>query len=582
MKKKLRPYQQACCKELHSNMHKPADPQLKYPYASVMTGLGKSLIIAALINRYINEGKRVLCLVPRLELVEQNYKEAFEYCDNKQALGVVCGQLQKKQTTKQAIIAMSSSFVNSRNTSGKFDYLILDECHRLHWKPDDQKTGTIQKIIISLLRQNPNMKVCGVSGTTYRLDQGELHETSHKAWPFFTHKVYDTSIDPGLKSLIEEGYLSHIETLNTNVRVDLDGVRLSGDDFNKDAAGVKFDAIIDDAVEDMRKHFVDNDIKTAIIFTSTLKNARHILNKWGDNSTMRIVCGDDSLCTKSQRKDAVNWIKNGNGCRYIVNVDILTEGFDHRALDCVVLLRATTSPGLLIQMVGRVIRPHDDKECGWLIDYGTNIERLTTGGIENIIVPRVKKKRGDAPKKICLAIIEEPVSYDGVDYKRGDACNYLNILTAKKCKVCGAEFISESEDGLYTMRTKSQALALKQESLKETIPVKDVLFELAYSKKDQTPMIKILFYDEYDSHIINTYMCLDHQGQAKGLATAQLMSLMKDKKNYYQLAKVTGGTSVKAVLYLFEYNYDDFFKRVKTVTVTEKGRFKELVGWSVE
>ncbi|MGZ7118238.1 MAG: DEAD/DEAH box helicase, partial [Methanobacterium sp.] len=207
----------------------------------------------------------------------------------------------------------------------------------------------------------------GLSGSTYRLDQGEICEESHKVMPFFTHKVYDTAVHPGIPRLIAEGYLAHIHTLNTNVHVDLDGVKLVNGDYSKDDAGKKFDLIIDDAIADMRQQFDDNNIETAIIFVSNLTNAKHVLSTWGDNSTMRIVCGDDEICTKSQRKQAIDWIKNGTGKRYLINVDILAEGFDYTALQCVVLLRATKSPGLMSQIIFRIIRPHADKDHSFLL-----------------------------------------------------------------------------------------------------------------------------------------------------------------------------------------------------------------------
>jgi DNA repair protein RadD len=512
----------------------------------MMTGLGKSLCIAALMNYYVNKGKRVLQLVPRLELVEQNYKEAFDYIDKKNALGIVCGQLGKKEIYKQAVIAMASSFVGSRAISGKFDIILCDECHLIHWKPPGEKPGTYQKIITSQLRLNPDVLVVGLTATGYRLDQGELHEKSHKALPFFTHKVYDSSIDPGLKRLIEEGYLSHIHTLNTPVHVDLTGVKMSGLDYNATDAGVKFDAIIENAVQDMREQFKNNNVRTALIFASNIANALHILKSWGNEFTMRIICGNDKICSNAQRRDAIEWFKNGSGCRYIVNVDILTTGFDHAALDCVVLLRATTSPGLLVQMIGRVIRPHDDKEQGYLIDYGTNIERLTDGGIENIKVPLPKKSRGDAPKKIC------------------GNCNEFNILSAKRCKKCDAEFINEDDSGKYTMRTRAEALALKKEKKTETRNISSVIF--SNHNKNGIDIVKIDFYeqsyDEQEHHICSDYLCFNHSGSAQGLAIAKLRKLLKNPaKDYRQIAQFEGGICTKSVLFLLNEYYDQFLKQ---------------------
>lgn len=530
------------------------------PYASLFTGLGKSLVLAALTNRYVNEGKRVLQLVPRMELVEQNEREALEYLNMPEAIGIVCGQLNRREKHKQVVIAMASSFVNMRMNAGKFDYCLIDECHRLRFKENGTK-GIYQKIIEALTYINPDIKVCGVTGTPYRLDQGDLHEETWKTKPYFTTKVYDSAIEPGLKKLIEEGYLSHIETLNSSVRVNLDGVKKSGDDYNQTEAGVKFDAIINDAVEDMRQHFKTHNIRTAVIFASSIANANHILNAWGDDSTMRIISGESS---KQGRKNALEWLKNGSGCRYIVNVNLLTEGFDYRALECVVLLRATISPGLLIQMVGRVIRPHDDKVHGYLIDYGTNIERLTHGGIESIKIPVVGEKKEKIPTKECTAVNE------------GVYCGEQNNLSAKKCKKCKAEFISESEDGNYSMRTRAEALKAKQEETFD-YDVHEVYFE--HYQKDETPILKMLFYDEHVSLLHTEYICLNHSGSARGLAIAKIQSLLKNKKDYYQISQFEDGVCVKSVLFLLQNRYQQFFKPIKKITLQKDGRFNKLISW---
>jgi superfamily II DNA or RNA helicase len=460
------------------------------------------------------------------------------------------------------------------------DGKLVHNCHRLQVRPGDQKPAIIQKIITSLLRINPDMKVCGVTGTPYRPDQGMLHEESIKSVPFFTDLVYDSYVDPGIKRLIEEGYLSHIEVLNSPVHVDLTGVKMSGTEYNADAAGVKFDEIIDGAVVDMRDHFDRHNIQTAIIFTSNLTNARHIMQQWGDSSTMRIVCGDESLCTKAQRKDAIEWIKSGSGRRYILNVDILCEGFDHKALECVVLLRATTSPGLLVQMVGRVIRPHNDKKHGYLIDYGTNLARLTNGGIEDIITPKPKKRKGDTPKKPCLAMVEETVVFEELTYRSGDECGYPNLLSAKKCKVCGAEFISEGEEGNYSMRTASQALKLKQDALTKTYEVAHVTFDEYLDLKRSIMHIKINFYDEFMGHIANDILWFKESGGPADRTTSAIMSMLKDKKKYGVIAKFEGGVCVKSMMFLFGDEYrTQFFRDIKTVTVTKEGRFDKVLSW---
>jgi DNA repair protein RadD len=61
--------------------------------------------------------------------------------------------------------------------------------------------------------------------------------------------------------------------------------------------------------------------------------------------------------------------------KYLVNVNVLTTGFDAPNVDCVVLLRPTASPGLFYQMCGRGFRLHPNKRDCLVLDYGGNILR---------------------------------------------------------------------------------------------------------------------------------------------------------------------------------------------------------------
>jgi DNA repair protein RadD len=54
--------------------------------------------------------------------------------------------------------------------------------------------------------------------------------------------------------------------------------------------------------------------------------------------------------------------------RVLVNVAVLTEGWDAPRCDAVILARSCGSPGLLIQMAGRALRPHPGKRDALLVD----------------------------------------------------------------------------------------------------------------------------------------------------------------------------------------------------------------------
>ena len=61
--------------------------------------------------------------------------------------------------------------------------------------------------------------------------------------------------------------------------------------------------------------------------------------------------------------------------RVIVNVDVLGEGFDCPAIECVQFARPTQSYNLFVQQFGRGLRPLPGKSHGIIIDHVGNVER---------------------------------------------------------------------------------------------------------------------------------------------------------------------------------------------------------------
>ena len=551
MKRQLRDYQKDCVLAIinewnHGNY-------LSVPYASVMTGLGKSLIMADITSKALSKGKRVLQLVPRLELVEQNYKETIEYLDaeHKAKLGIVCGQLNSKEYKSQAVIAMYTSFYKRRASSGHFDVVLIDECDNVGNNKDSQ----YRKIITSLQRINPKLLVAGVTASPYRLGQGMLHESCLKGERLFTTLAYDTS--QLIPSLIARGDLANVDVVNSDISLDLSGVRMSGYDYNVSDMGVKFDAICEQLTNDLQEGLAKNNIKTCIIFVSTVNNANNMLSHWRQKSEVKIVHGGMG---RIPRQEAIHWFKDGRGNRTLINVNILTRGFNFPELESVALCRATTSPGLMLQMIGRLLRPHKGK-LGKLFDYGTNIQRL--GAIDAINVPKNKKKRGDTPKKLCLL------------------CEEINLLSAKYCKKCGAEFVSENEEGRYSMKSKAQIWKEKHPSTTYTFEGQKQIpyFEKCYSRADSTPMIKILF-DGVDHH---HYIMLNHKGPRKKDADNFILKLLQRSEDFYDLNYE--GLTVDNVLPLLQDtdSYSQFFKKFKSITISpvEGSKFKELSSYEL-
>ena len=63
----------------------------------------------------------------------------------------------------------------------------------------------------------------------------------------------------------------------------------------------------------------------------------------------------------------------------VVNVEVLTEGWDYPAISCLLLARPTESRSLLIQMVGRGLRQSAEKKDCLVIDFTDNTRRHKFG-----------------------------------------------------------------------------------------------------------------------------------------------------------------------------------------------------------
>lgn len=553
-KKTLRYFQNSACQEAVKAWKRGERPVL-----SIFTALGKALIISAIANWCVKQkdGKaRVLIFCPTKELVLQNFQEAYEYFDSPSMLGIICSQLNKKQVRRQCCVAMYQSYHSIRSMHA-WDYVIIDEAAGV----GNNSNSRYREIFRSILRINPDCKFLGLDATPWKLGQGLLTESCVKGEAFFNSIPYNTYEDPGIPKLIEEGYLAKIETLNTSCSINLDGVKMSGSDYLQSDVGLKFDQICDDIVDDMRRHVIENDIETGLVFVSTITNAQKVMDRWGDPSTMRFICGDKNITSTSYRDQSIKWLKDGKGKRFLLNVGLLTVGFNCPHLQSVFIMRATTSSALLIQIIGRLVRPFGDK-VGLLCDYGSNISRL--GGIENITIPKTKKKKSEPPKKVCVL------------------CNTLNNLSAKSCvnQSCRGEFISTDETGKYMMVTHEQAMKIKRESKITTHKILSYEPEKCISSTGK-PYVKLKFVDYVTGRVIHSeFMWLGSDSRFSSQAEAMVRFLYRDVNDFFAL----GDDALDADLFcrLFIDN-NQYFKRCVELKLEPKegSKYKKIVPGSI-
>ena len=138
-----------------------------------------------------------------------------------------------------------------------------------------------------------------------------------------------------------------------------------------------------------------------------------------------------------ERKARLARYESGNA-RVVVNVAVLTEGYDYTPTACVVLLRPSSYKSTFIQMVGRGLRIVDPQEFPGVIktdcvvlDFGT--ASLMHGALEEGVNLDGHLHDGEAPTKDCpqcgaivpLAVMECPFC-DHTWERQGDESGVLS------------------------------------------------------------------------------------------------------------------------------------------------------------
>src|SRR5690606_15041126 len=194
-----------------------------------------------------------------------------------------------------------------------------------------------------------------------------------------------------IKTLIDQGFLCRLVTKRGASNTSTDGLKIRGGEFvAKDAELLLNDtAIVRAAVSELVS--LTQDRSAVLIFAAGVDHAGQIADVLSCEHRQEVgtIFGDTDA---DERAANLRRFKQGD-LKYLVNVDVLTTGFDATNIDCVTLLRPTMSPGPYSQMVGRGLRIDPCKDDCLILDFADNIKRH--GTIDNVELPTEKKGSGE-------------------------------------------------------------------------------------------------------------------------------------------------------------------------------------------
>jgi len=408
----LRPYQESAVADACKALDKHGNTLVVAP-----TGAGKTIMLSALIGKRHKKNKRILVLQHRDELVEQN-RSKFLKVNPYITTSIVNGTV--KNWDGDAIFSMVQTMSRDNNLRNrpKFDMVVIDESH--HAAAD-----TYQKVIDAVRQDNEKAEIVGFTATPNRGDGKGLRST-------FTNCAHQIE----LTTLIREGFLvpPKAYVIDVGVRDQLEGVRRLASDFDMDQVeSIMNKRVINDKIVEKWKELAPK--RKTVVFCSTIAHAEGVCEAFVEAGVnAKTVTGDTP---KDERQKILHDLEFGD-VQVVVNVAVLTEGFDAQPVSCVILTRPCSYKATMVQMIGRGLRTVDPeihpglikKDC-IVIDFGTSI--ITHGELDDSVDLDGKDQdasAGEAPQKDC------------------PECGFIMPKNSRECPNCGHSFAAPEKEEL--------------------------------------------------------------------------------------------------------------------------------------
>lgn len=494
----LRPYQQDAVNATLNHFRRHAEPAV----IVLPTGAGKSLVIAELAR--LARG-RVLVLAHVKELVEQNHGKYQAYGLE---ADIFAAGLQRKESQRKVVFGSVQSVArNLAQFDSAFSLVIVDECHRI----SDDDSSQYQQIFSHLRQHNPQLRLLGLTATPFRLGKGWIYHFHYHGMVRGDEKALfrDCIYELPLRYMIKHGFLVTPERLDMPV-VQYDFSRLTAQ-----ANGLFSEADLNRELKQQQRvtpHIISQIVEFAedrrgvMVFASTVEHAREILSLLPANSALI------SAETPAKARDATIAAFKAQQLKFLVNVAVLTTGFDAPHVDLIAILRPTESVSLYQQIVGRGLRLSLGKTDCLILDYAGNPHDLFTpevgapkGASDNEPVQVFCPACGFANTfwgkttadgmiiehfgRRCQGVLED-------DEGHREQCDFR--FRFKSCPDCGAE----NDIAARRCHQCDKILVDPDDMLKAALKLKDALvlrcggMTLTHGRDDKGEWLKATYFDE--------------------------------------------------------------------------------------
>ena len=361
------------------------------------TGCGKTVVAVSLLRSAVQQGKRVLFLAHRKELISQARQRLIEHGVSPASVGIIRSTEPENRSAK---IQVASVQTLVRRKMPPADVVFIDEAHHA-------ASATYLKI----LRHYPKARVFGLTATPYRLDGKPLG------------KLFDEIVESVKPSkLIESGWINRprVWTVPPEERANLEGVKTTAGDFNVGQLGaVSNKKSLVGSIVDHWKRLAEG--LPTVCYAVSVAHAEHIAKSFRRAKVKAAVLSGETPGDK--RAELLRMLKDGE-LQVLVNCMVLTEGWDCPEARCAIVARATMSQTLWFQMCGRIMRPGERPPI--VLDHAGNALWLPLPGEDiDFSLETALRKKG-------------PVR--GAKEKACPECGNRLFLGCRVCPNCGFEF----------------------------------------------------------------------------------------------------------------------------------------------
>lgn len=396
------------------------------------TGFGKSICIFDLVQRFIDSGERVLVIAPYRKLVNQLMGT---FASERPTLLMGADSYGNPRTSSIVIASLSTLQRRLKADAGyvgDIDKIIIDEAH-LSFNIAGGEPTTIVKPIYD--RYWEKAKWIGFTATPitaggYRLE----------GWDDTIYK-YNT------RWLIEKGWLADFKYISTRA-INTTGLKIqssTGDYSVSDMEEVTNNPAAVSSVVDNYNSYGKG--KKVLMFAVSIAHGELLEDALKAEG---VKCGliHSNLSEADQERLLVEF--ENRAIDVLVNVQMLTTGFDDPEVEVLMIARPIGSLRLAIQVWGRALRVHKDIEKVLIVDLTGVYDKVGYLPDDEFDFNKVKRSRGKSDDDTEKSI--EDVMWDCpdcnavarmIDCKQNTALSESLSVTTYFCPNCG-EVIHEN------------------------------------------------------------------------------------------------------------------------------------------